>query len=406
MRTVAILSTLIAVSLAITSCKPENSGNNNVTSTATAAAASKSMVSDLPDKPHEALRNCSQLPTTDFEVDVVFTGLMMFVPDDLDTSKPLKADPTGHQHTTWTVLIPDARVDPGTHLPPDDPQPFMVHTPFVGADPQYLCTDSTADLKDTWCPTFTYQELNGTEIQWDSAFTSGVTSPPTYKITFDGDGICPKPNGSDLESLHWLPSMGEIGFAGMTLNPNFVGPNPAAGDVAGRTSLKGGTLKACVLSKQKMNFKVRVSDSPSNARQVIAEEVHYQLKGRGRTFTLTLAPRGGGQNKTLVLAPDANHRVELRIGNVPKTFIPPTTVLGTPEKFDPHFGVYHRFITGGGAMPIIPHEELPFCNSPLCTSVVSRPCVRPTISPGASADGRSQQANPSPEGANCGGGRP
>lgn len=409
MRRYAILLILIAVCLGILSCKQEEASNNTATtetaSTAstvgstssttgsTSAASSSSMKPDLPDVPHKPLRpDCAKLKPTNFEVDIVFTGLMMFVPDDLDTTQPLVEKPTGHAQTTWTVLIPNARVAAGPKLPPDDPQDFMPHTPFVGADPQYLCADSSATLLNTWCSMFTYSELKGQDINWDMAFTGGVTSPPQYSVTVDGGGICP--TKTDGGSLHWLPSMGEIGFAGHLLDPALVGAHPSADAISGRAALEGGTLEACVLSTQKMNFRIRhVGDAEGPVTRAMAEEVHYKLTGSGRTFVLKLAPRGGGQAETLELAP-VDGKVELRIGNVPKTFIPPTIVLGAPEKMDPHFGIYHQFVRGAAATPIIPHEKNPPCASAPCRLSVSRPCVRPA------------GGNPSPEGANCPGVKP
>src|ERR1043166_4702479 len=82
--------------LIVLGCKQENESQNTATSTTTATATADTQVSrtnasaqrtrrDPPDKVAEPARsNCSDLQPSDFDVDVVLTGLMMFIPDDLD----------------------------------------------------------------------------------------------------------------------------------------------------------------------------------------------------------------------------------------------------------------------------------------------------------------------------------
>jgi hypothetical protein len=329
---------------------------------------------------------------SDFEVHVTFTGLMMLVPDGLDVTKELSVmDAATHTPVPWTVLIPNARVvDPAIQLPPDDPGKIHEHTPFLGVDPQYLCAESTAGRCDTWCTKYTYHELDGVDVQWDQT-ASNLSGPPAYTLAVSGDTVCPTPENKD--SLHWIPSLAEVGFAGHKFAPEFLQANPSSELIAARTRIEGGTLAACVTSPQKMNFRVLSEvEEPGSVTQALAESAYYTFRGRGRTFTVKLQPREGGDPKTVMLAP-VDGRIELTVGNVPNDFIVPTLSVGKPEAADAHFGIYHRFLQNVDRR-IIPHDVSPSCGQAPCMRVISRPCARPA------------EGGPSPEGGNCGKVRP
>lgn len=335
--------------------------------------------------------DCGMLALSDFEVAVTFTGLMMIVPDGFDVQKPLKVMKADeHKPVPWTVLIPNARrVDPNLQLPVDNPGHIHPHTPFLGVDPQYLCQESTATQKDTWCPKYTYHELDGVDVQWDTS-ANALSGAPQYSMTYTGDGVCP--TEGDKSSLHWIPSLSAVGFENHEFAPQYVTSGPASKQIAGRTRIEGGALSACVTSDAKMNFRVKRGDTPGPVTQALAEETHYTFRGRGKTFTIKLQPFGGGQPRTVVLAP-VNGRIELTVGNVPSDFIPPTGEPGEVEAADAHFGVYYRFLQNV-QQHIIPHQMTPPCTSPLCKRAISRPCS-------AKAGGLT-----SPEGGNCGKVRP
>jgi hypothetical protein len=406
-RVLAII--LLAICSVFVSCKKEESETTDTAATGTTETATTSSTDSAREEAHRRAfedkpslpprTDCAGLPETDFEVEVVFTGLMMFVPDDLDLTKPLQvAKPGEHASTTWTVLIPNARGLSGATLPPDNAQTVHPHTPFVGVDPRYLCGESPKP-KDTWCPNYAYYELEDADILWDSAFMRGQSGPPAYRLTVDGDGVCPtnKDGKTDGNSLHWIPSLAEVGFSDHRLDADLVGGTPKPNTISGRTTLQGGSLDACVLARPKMNFRVKRFENRGPVTRALAEEVHYTVKGRGETFTLMLAPRNGGTAEKVVLAP-VDNRIEIRIGNVPKDYIPPTTTIGDPEAADAHFGAYHRFMKNVNA-PFIPHDTLERCDSAPCMRRISRPCI-PEGTTGQPGIG------PSPEGANCGGIRP
>ena len=380
---------LIVICLTFLTCEHQPATTSHMDATAPpSSSAAARVMKELAPVPSEPPRiDCATLGISEFEVAVTFTGLMMIVPDGLDVHKPLavmKAE--DHRPVPWTVLIPNARrVDPGLQLPADAPGHIHPHTPFLGADPQYVCEESTATLRDTWCPMYSYFELDGVDVQWDTS-ASALSGAPQYSMGYSGDGVCP--TDADKDSLHWVPSLSAVGFADHEFAPAYVDANPASKLIAGRTRIEGGTFSACVTSTARMNFRVRRGDTPGPVTQALAEETHYTFRGRGKTFTIQLQPFGGGPARTVVLAP-VNGRIELTVGNVPNDFIPPTGELGDVEAADAHFGVYFRFLQNVKRR-IIPHQIPPACDFEPCDRFISRPCPVP-------AGGM-----PSPEGGNCG----
>lgn len=376
---------VIFICLTFVACKQEPA------TTAHSEKTVSGVMKELAPVPSDPPRtDCAMLGISEFDVAVTFTGLMMMVPDGLDVKKPLALmDAANHQPVPWTVLIPNARrVDPGLKLPADAPGHIHPHTPFLGVDPQYLCEESTATPKDTWCPTYTYHELDGVDVQWDTS-AGALSGAPEYSMTHSGDGVCP--TDADKDSLHWVPSLSAVGFKDHEFAPAYFDANPASKLIAGRTRIEGGALAACVTTMAPMNFRVRRGDQVGSVTQALAEEIHYKFRGRGKTFTIQLQPFGGGLARTIVLAP-VNGRIELTVGNVPNDFIPPTGTLGGVEAADAHFGVYYRFLRSVGR-PVIPHLTKLECGEP-CERVISRKCPLP-------AGGRG-----SPEGGNCGGVKP
>lgn len=403
MRHVIFRVVLIALMMTwVWSCKKEEATTKTASTETTERNEKTGAIDHEPHRrsamtvlPAPVLADCSGATEQEFVVDVTFTGLVTFLDASLDVTKPLPAPMSTAGNLK--VLIHDVKAGDAMTLPPGTDgmghpigKPIHKHTPFVGTDVQYICKDSTAQIDPSWCPLFAYHELKREAILWDATFIASGSNPSPLSFSVTAGGMCP--TAGDMKSTYWVPSLSRVGAKGENLDHN----GDLKNRMLGTSLLSAGTLEACVLSPQVFNFRDDFKPVQGSHSQAIAEEVHYLLKGKGKTFTVKLKDTGGSE-KVLVLRP-VNKRVELRVGNLPENFIPVTEVTilasGAPEKWDSHFGVYHRVLANKARKKEIPFDAgacLSFAKCP--RTVETRPC--------ADAD-RPVSGFPSTDGANCG----
>jgi len=285
-----------------------------------------------------------------YNVDIVFIGIMTFVPG----------------ASRVTVIMPN--LTDGIDDAGDDHHSVDGHVPYILTDKTTMPATDPINRKHDFLRAandglhYHYVLLRGEEIAVDgSNNVSALNSPLVYKNT--GSGPCPvkddaHPDLDTTKSLYWLSSLQNIlGTSQVQDQPHF-DAIPNHGVVISRADLKYGSLEAHVIKPGvKWDFtKIQPNGQPGDIvyTQALAQEVHWIFKASGEPFVLNLNGFDG-TGRRLAFKPQ-NGWVIIVVGN---TLAKETGYLqapGNPPERDQHYSAYYQFIKdnsqGAGPLPI------------------------------------------------------
>lgn len=309
--------------------------------------------------------------TLEYDVTIVFTGLMTFVPQSANK--------------TATVIIPDVKT--GNPDIGDDKHTIHNHFPYILARTDAMCKALPLNTnhpfrKTRFEPeTYHFLELNGEQISVDddNAITDTALNPPldfTTNGTTATDQVCP--DSSNVGSLYWISSMKTVTGTAQTPDPDHFAKQPDRNLIAGRVVLRQGKLTTHVIKKSSpWEFRIPKNGGPLNPvkhTQALAQEVLWTFKARGVPFVLNLNSFDGTSGRRVAFVPDrTSKKLTIIIGN---TTFGDTGPIANPalQQRDDHYSVYYQSVNmnahGDGPIPHLVEDQQ-------CKDYVFSPTLEP-----------------------------
>lgn len=288
-----------------------------------------------------------------YDVDIVFMGLMSFVPGS----------------ATATVIIPNVKA--GLEKVGDDMHTVDGHLPYILADKKTMPANHAINLKHDFYraqndgDTYHYIPLQGEELALDASNNVPVETKTPLDYKNSGSGNCPvkddvTPANDTTRSLYWLSSMQKVlGSAQTQDTPHFTSM-PDHRLIVSRAVLNWGTLEAHVI-KPGVVWDFTELKPPYDHivwTQSLAQEVHWKFKASGEPFILNLFGFDGNSRR-LAFMPQ-NGKVIIFVANTTPGDTGALKDPGNPPVKDPHYSAYYQFIYNNAAAlgPIpVPRDE-------------------------------------------------
>jgi hypothetical protein len=291
----------------------------------------------------------------EYDVRVVFTGVMTFVPGDKQA----------------TVIIPilknGGRFGDDDHLV--DP-----HVAYVLASKKVM--DEKLELNDDLAfedanfdaDHYHYVTFDGDAVSLDEENdVAALNSPLSYRV--DGVDPCPVYDGSDPEkhaSLFWVPGFARVrADASLKREEKYFERHPKRKDVSARMIMRYGKLQAHVISPGEIwEFRTPIKRNQTAIGKTIvqaaAEEVHWTFRARGNPFVLNLLSFEG-TSRRIAFTPPTSGELEIYIGQTMHADTGPVTA-GDVQPRDEHYSAHHRLVAGNpGGKGQIPHDTGTTC---------------------------------------------
>lgn len=278
----------------------------------------------------------------DFIVRILFSGMMVFIPNSNGTQLDIVLLNVGHAHeisdgTTLTYHKPLllARSGNCTGTCPKDDADIAT---FVFGD---KATDAAVDALETALDGGGAWQLAGSDV----SVVKGSGDPDLPALDFiDGvrSGIIPTTSGERAD-YSWLADLAQI-CPTCGLDDSVLDEDPPAGLVAARFRLTSGDVSTYSIAQIGSNVtpvhfkRLDGTGSASSYTQAIATWIGADIEVSGDSIQLVETKYDNSTGRTMTLTPDANDRIEIAVLNLPP--LVPAAPSGTPG-VGKHFERYY-----------------------------------------------------------------
>lgn len=345
--------------------------------------------------------------TLEYNVKIVFLGLMTFVPGP----------------NTATVIIPDVTDGHDEDLGNDNHSAHQ-HVPYILARKNAMCKELPINSKHRFHntrfepDTYHYLVLEGEQISIDDDNQLAVNGPLAYTTNEPSSSTVVCPEKETEGSLYWLSSLARVTTTTHEPDPDHFAKQPPEDLIAARIVLREGSLRTRVIEKsQPWEFRVPHPGGGMNAvthTQALAEEVEWNFRARGVPFILNLNSFDGTEGRRVAFVPDrsaGNGTLVIIIGNTTRGDTGPISGSG-PEARDDHYSVYHQFIKGNthgdGPIPHLTDDSIPSCTAFVVPATLQTAMTTTTTTQSAAATPEVSHAHAiavtgqaAPSGLNC-----
>lgn len=268
----------------------------------------------------------------DFIVRILFTGMMVFIPNSNGTQLDIVLLNVGHAHaisdgTTLTYHKPLLLARAGGCTGSCPKQDADIAT-FVFGDKS---TSAAVDALETALDGGGAWQLTGSEI----SLVKGSGDPELPALDFvEGvrNGIIPT-TSAEREDYSWLADLKEI-CPSCGLDDSVLDEDPPAGLVAARFRLTSGKVFTYSIARMgtdvtPVHFKrLDGTGNASSYTQAIATWIGADIEVSGDSIQLVESKFDNSTGRTMTLTPDENDRIEIAVLNLPPLI--PSAPSGTP----------------------------------------------------------------------------
>ena len=198
-----------------------------------------------------------------------------------------------------------------------------------------------------------FADLTGQEILLDRS-TGWKSAPLNYRDMRPADTKCPQ--GDDISSLHWLPSLSDLAGRAVSLKPEFAASHPDASVLSGRMEILGGDLLPVLPSGQTVwEFKEDSVAASVVTSQVVADGVQLtfdvDLPAANPVWEVTGKAFAANSPLQMIvrLKPDSNGNISVMLANLNRS---DTFTIRTPADKDVHFVHQYDVVTSVTNRPI------------------------------------------------------
>jgi hypothetical protein len=244
------------------------------------------------------------------------------------------------------------------------------HEPFLLADARYNMTSGSPSTRPVLeepsaAPKFDVMKLDDDDLS---------INPPgneNLSYTIGGTGSCPLLL-KELQSLRWAPSMSDVLGKPVSINPEFLKPDPLSSGLAARMRIENGYLASTPTYYHLWQFKENQAQTSGHVQMLTARIAHeFTVDLPAGTTVLTILSKNfaaGSSPTTLVTLEPYLDKVEFFIGTTVQSERLPGT--GTASDEDKHYHeLYNTVVDATGAA--VTSNVHPF-------KVVGAQCVPPT----------------------------
>lgn len=280
----------------------------------------------------------------DFIVRILFTGMMVFIPNENGTQLDIVLLNVGHSHqmsngTGFEDHVPILLTRAGScsgDCPQDD---SAIASVVFGEQATSVAVDSLESAVSgggAWI-------LTGSDISLRKA-TGAPDLPELEFVTGERDGIIPT-TSAEREDYTWLAHLSEIcpncGFDDSVLDTT-----PPTGLVAARFRLTSGKVFTYSVARignnvTPVHFKrLDGSGSASSYTQAIATFMGADIEVSGSSIDIVESKWDNSTGRTMTLTPDENDRIELAVLNLPPLVpVAPSGTPGVGKHFERYFEI-------------------------------------------------------------------
>jgi hypothetical protein len=147
----------------------------------------------------------------------------------------------------------------------------------------------------------------------------------------------------------WIADMQQICPSGCTLNSDVLDAVPPPGLVAARFRIRSGEVFTYAVARMGSDVtpvhfsRLDGTGSPSAYTQAIATWVGVDIAVSGDSIELVDERLDSGTNRSMVLEPDSNDKVEIAVLNLPP-FVPPASSTNGAPQVGKHFEAYYELM--------------------------------------------------------------
>jgi hypothetical protein len=325
---------------------------------------------------------------TTFILKILFTGLMVFIPNENGTEVTVLLLNADHYHTSDGAGMPAhkplliARAGSCTGDCVDD-DADIANFMFRDQSPT-VALDSLADAVDggsAW-------QITGSDITVEKA-SSGATNLPAFSMrdnvrgTTNGNPNIIPTTSAQREDISWIPGLTHLCASGCTLNADVFDTLPP-GIVAARFKLQNGELYTHSIARlgsdvTPVNFKrLDGTGSTSAYVQALAAWVGADIEVTGSSVKIVDTKQSGATGRSMTLSPDSTGKVEVAVLNIP-AFVPPASSSNDAPQVGKHFEMYYDVLD---SPPARETRLVPRAGAPSGTTVpqVSWSSIHPSTS--------------------------
>jgi hypothetical protein len=286
----------------------------------------------------------------DFILRLLFSGLMVFVPNEDGTELDvllLNVDHSYHSSDGTSIghhksmVLANAGSCTGT-CPTGDPEIAQFFFPGESATVAADSLEAALAGGGAWV-------LSGSQLTLRKGST---TAPDLPALTFrDGVRTTFIPTTSTERGYYgWLASLKQIcGAPCSDLNAEVLAAQPPSGLVAARFRLKSGNVFTYSITKIGSNVtpvhfkRLDGQGGVSSYSQAVASWMGADVAITGDSVEIIETKFDGSAGRTMKLAPDANDRVEVAVVNLPPIVPSTGTFTGTPDP-GKHFEAFYNVV--------------------------------------------------------------
>jgi len=282
----------------------------------------------------------------DFILRILFSGLMVFIPNEDGTELNvllLNVDHNYHSSDNTApghhkaILVSRAGGCTGT-CPTRDADVAEFFFPDQSSSVALDSLEEAVEGGGAWV-------LDGSQLELRKGSTNAPALPALSFVEDVRDGIIPT-TSAEREDYSWLASVKEIcGTPCDDLDPDVLAEEPS-GLIAARFVLKSGKVFTYSVAKigsdvTPVHFKrLDGQGSVSPYSQAVASWMGADVEIDGEDVEIVEASFDGTPGRTMKLTPDANDRVEVAVVNLPPIVVRTTPFTGTPEP-GKHFEMFY-----------------------------------------------------------------
>jgi hypothetical protein len=287
-----------------------------------------------------------------FVLSILFSGLMVFIPNENGTEVTVLLLNTNHYHTS-------------------DGAAMQPHESFIFV--RGNCSGDCGD-DDAFIASFIFRDQSaavaldslayalGNGSAWRIAGSdlyvqksgAGAADLPALNIrrdlrgTVNGQPQIVPTTASQAHDFSWIPKMQQLCASGCTIDPDLL-DNVPPGIVAARFKIDSGDLYTHSLARvgsdvTPVSFK-RLDGTGNTAAyvQAVTSWVGLEIPVTGTSVQIVETKHDGGTGRSMTLSPDASGKVEVAVVNLPP-FVPPASPSNESPQVGKHFEMYYELL--------------------------------------------------------------
>ena len=279
----------------------------------------------------------------EFIVRILFSGMMVFIPNSNGTQLDVVLLNIGHGH----------QISDGTALPHHKPMLLVrggnctgtctrdsgIATYTFGGQ----STTAAEDALELACSGGGAWDLTGSQISLAKGSSGDPSLPGLSFTTGVRDGTIPT-TAAERADYSWLAKLSQI-CPDCGLNDAILDAQPPSNLVAARFRLTSGNVFTYALARtgsnvQPVQFKrLDGTGSASSYSQAIAAWVGADITVSGSSIKIVESKFNGSTGRSMTVTPNSNHRVEIAVLNLPP--IVPTPTSATAGGVGKHFQAFY-----------------------------------------------------------------